>query len=137
MNFRITPRKVRFSIVSVSATLTDFAALITLTSFGVPIILANYISTSLGFIVSFFGSKKYAFKTANHRIKHEIPLFLLITLTGIWLLQPFIIWAIKPFIMELPIMNWGVVVLAKLAASSVTFLWNYLFYTRLVFKKKK
>ena len=137
MNFRITPRKVRFSIVSVSATLIDFAGLITLTSLGVPIIVANYISTSMGFVFSFFGSKKYAFKTANHRIKHEIPLFLIITLTGIWLLQPLIIWAIQPFIKELPVMDWGVVVLAKLAASLVTFLWNYLFYTRLVFRKKK
>lgn len=137
MNTKITPRKKRFSIVSSISTTIDFTILLTLTSFGFPLIGANFISTTTSFIFSFIASKKYAFRTPDHHIKREIVLFVIITLFGIWVIQPLLIWPLQPFITGFGIHGMLVAIIAKLIASLATFIWNYLLYTRLVFKKKK
>lgn len=138
VNFKITPRKIRFSLVSMISTAIDFLILITLTSlFSLPLIGANFISTSTSFIFSFFASKKYAFKTPDHHIKHEAIKFVLVTLSGIWMLQPLLIWQLEPVIRNFGVKGVSVIIIAKLIASLATFIWNYLFYTRIVFNKKK
>ena len=137
MNTKITPRKKRFSIVSSISTTIDFAILLTLTTFGLSIIGANFISTTTSFIFSFFASKKFAFKTPDTPVKREAVLFVVITLFGIWVIQPLLIWPLEPFIAGFGIHGALVTIAAKLIASLATFIWNYLFYTRLVFKKKK
>lgn len=137
VNFKITPRKLRFTLVSSISTALDFAILLTITSLGLPIIAANFISTSISFVFSFFASKKFAFKTPDHHVKHEAVKFLVVTLTGIWVIQPLIIWPLEPIIRDFGVHGILVVVFAKLIASLATFVWNYLFYTRLVFNKKK
>jgi putative flippase GtrA len=136
VNFKITPRKIRFTLVSSISTALDFTLLLIITSFGLPLIAANFISTSTSFVFSFFASKKYAFKTPDHHIKHEAMKFILVTLTGIWIIQPLIIWPLEPFIRGFGIHGVLVIISAKLIASLATFTWNYLFYTRLVFNKK-
>lgn len=137
MTMRVTPRKIRFSLVSSVATAIDFSLLLLLTSFGMTTITANYISSSISFVFSFFANKKFAFRTPDHHIKREAVLFIIVTLTGIWLLQPLIIWKIEDTFDQSIHPTWLVVIIAKIVASFVTFIWNYLFYTRLVFKKKK
>ena len=137
VNFKITPRKLRFTLVSSISTALDFAILLTITSLGLPIIAANFISTSISCVFSFFASKKFAFKTPDHHVKHEAVKFLVVTLTGIWVIQPLIIWPLEPIIRDFGVHGILVVVFAKLIASLATFVWNYLFYTRLVFNKKK
>lgn len=137
VNFKITPRKIRFSLVSSISTAIDFSILLTLTGLGTPLLVANFISTSTSFIFNFFASKKYAFKTPDHHIKHEAAKFIVVTLTGIWIIQPLIMWPLEPFIQTFGLQGFMVVVIAKLIASTATFIWNYLLYTRLVFNKKK
>jgi putative flippase GtrA len=135
VNFKITPRKIRFGLVSSISTTIDFSILLTLTSLGLPIIGANFISTSTSFIFSFFASKKYAFKTPDRHIRHEAIKFVLVTLFGIWVIQPLLIWPLEPLIRGFGLHGILVVIIAKLIASTATFIWNYLFYTRLVFRK--
>lgn len=138
VNFKITPRKIRFTLVSSISTALDFTLLLVITGlFGLPIIAANFISTSISFVFSFFASKKFAFKTPDHHVKHEAVKFLAVTLTGIWVIQPLIIWPLEPFIRDFGIHGILVIIIAKLIASLATFTWNYLFYTRVVFNKKK
>lgn len=137
VNFKITPRKIRFTLVSSISTAIDFTLLIIITSLGLPLIAANFISTSTSFVFSFFASKKYAFRTPDHHIQREAVQFILVTLAGIWIIQPLIMWPLEPFIRGLGIHGFLVIVFAKLIASLATFTWNYLFYTRLVFNKKK
>lgn len=137
INFKITPRKVRFTLVSSISTTLDFTLLIMITSLGLPMIAANFISTSISFVFSFFASKKYAFRTPDHHIQREAVQFILVTLAGIWVLQPLIIWPLEPFIRSFDIHGVLVIIFAKLIASLATFIWNYLFYTRVVFNKKK
>lgn len=137
INFKITPRKIRFTLVSSISTAIDFAILLTITSLGIPIIAANFVSTSISFVFSFFASKRFAFKTPDQHVKHEVIKFILVTLTGIWVIQPLIIWPLEPIIRGFGIHGILVVIFAKLIASLATFTWNYLFYTRLVFNKNK
>jgi putative flippase GtrA len=135
INWKITPRKIRFSLISSLATAIDFSILLTLTTFGLPLIVANLISTSISFVFSFFGSKKFAFRTADHHISREAVQFIVVTLFGIWIIQPLIIWPAEGLLQTLGLRGVMVVVVAKLTASLATFFWNYLWYTRLVFKK--
>jgi putative flippase GtrA len=137
MHVRNARRKIRFSLVSSAATAIDFSLLLFITSFGLGTITANYISSSIAFIFSFFANKKFAFRTPDHHIKREAVLFIIVTLTGIWLLQPLIIWKIEDMFDQSFQPTWLLVIIAKVVASFVTFIWNYFFYTRLVFKKKK
>lgn len=138
VNFKITPRKIRFSLVSSISTAIDFSILLVLTSiFHLPLIGGNFISTSISFVFSFFASKKYAFKTPDHHIKHEALKFILVTLSGIWILQPALMWLIEPIIRDFGVTGVLIIIIAKLLASIATFTWNYLFYTRVVFNKKK
>ena len=136
INWKITPRKIRFSLVSSTATAIDLVVLFTLLSAGMGLLVANLISTSAGFVYSFIASKKYAFKTADHHLPRELVQFLLVTLTGIWALQPLLIWQLEPVLIKFGLHGLLVALVAKLAASLVTFIWNYLWYTRLVFRKK-
>lgn len=137
MHVRNARRKIRFSLVSSIATAIDFSLLLFITSFGLGTITANYISSSIAFVFSFFANKKFAFRTPDHHIKREAVLFIIVTLTGIWLLQPLIIWKIEDMFDQSFQPTWLLVIIAKVVASFVTFIWNYFFYTRLVFKKKK
>ena len=137
MHVRNARRKIRFSLVSSIATAIDFSLLLFITSFGLGTITANYISSSIAFVFSFFANKKFAFRTPDHHIKREAVLFIIVTLTGIWLLQPLIIWKIEDMFDQSFQPTWLLVIIAKVVASFVTFIWNYFFYTRLVFKTKK
>ncbi len=138
VNFKITPRKIRFGLVSSISTAIDFTILLVVTGlFHLPLIGGNFISTSTSFIFSFFASKKFAFKTPDHHIKNEALKFIIVTLSGIWLLQPALMWLLEPVIRDFGITGVLVIIIAKLIASLATFTWNYLFYTRLVFNKKK
>ena len=137
MHVRNARRKIRFSLVSSIATAIDFSLLLFITSFGLGTITANYVSSSIAFVFSFFANKKFAFRTPDHHIKREAVLFIIVTLTGIWLLQPLIIWKIEDMFDQSFQPTWLLVIIAKAVASFVTFIWNYFFYTRLVFKKKK
>lgn len=137
VNLKITPRKIRFSLVSSIATTIDFGILISLTSLlGLPLIASNFISTAVSFIFSFFANKKFSFKTANHHIPREAWQFILVTLFGIWVIQPLIIWPLENLLESFALRGIIAVIIAKLIASIATFFWNYLWYTRVVFKKK-
>lgn len=137
MTMKVTPRKIRFSLVSSTATALDFTLLLILTTCGLSTIAANYISSSISFVFSFFANKKFTFRTPDHHIQREAVLFIIITLFGIWVIQPLIIWPVEDLLRPLGLSGWLLVTIAKLTASIATFFWNYLFYTRLVFKKKK
>lgn len=132
----LTPRKIRFSLVSITATTIDFAVLLIATSVaGLGLIQANYISSTCGFIYSFVANKKFTFKTPNHRVRREALLYIGITLIGIWVIQPLIIWPMEHLLIPTHWPHFVIVVVAKITASLVTFVWNYFGYSRIVFKK--
>ena len=127
--------KIRFAIVGGFNTALDFVLLFLFVNLGFDKIIANYFSTSISLIFSFFANKSFTFKDKSGNAKKQFGLFLLVTLAGLWVLQPIIIW-ISTNALEQYITNESVLLfVAKLIATIGSLIWNYLLYSRLVFKK--
>ncbi len=130
--------KLRFAIVGGVNTALDFSILFTLTMFiGIPKELANFISTSVSFLFSFFANKKYTFKSTSKNLKRQFLLFTIVTLFGLWVIQTIIIAAITPVFTNLGINKPAALLISKLIATAASLIWNYTLYSRVVFKKPK
>lgn len=129
---------VRFAAVGALNTVLDFGLLFIFKSLGIPILIANVMSTSIAFSVSFTLNKKYTFKTTGTNLKREITLFIAVTLFGLWVLQGLVIGLSSPAITTLLHTDTQVtLLLAKLAATVVSMVWNYIMYDRVVFVHKR
>lgn len=127
--------KIRFVIVGGANTALDFLVLFLFVNLGVDKIIANYISTSVALVFSFFANKSFTFKNTNKNAKKQFAMFLVVTLAGLWVLQPIIIW-LSTTVLEPYITNESILLfIAKLIATVGSLIWNYLLYSRLVFKK--
>jgi putative flippase GtrA len=127
--------KIRFGLVGGANTAIDFGLLFILRSLGLPVISANIISTTAAFCFSFFDNKKYTFKSHGGNVKRELLLFVVVTLFGLWVLQNIVMQLIL-----LPLNTTGLpgetsLLIAKVLATFVSLVWNYVMYSRLVFKK--
>ena len=132
---RNNPQLIRFGIVGGVNTALDFGLLFIFKALGVPVEVANIISTGLAFVFSFFANKKYTFKSTDTNVVREMVLFLIVTLTGLWGLQTIIIAGLHAPLIEM-VKNTDVALLtAKLVATIASLTWNYVFYSKLVFKK--
>ena len=131
-------QKVRFGAIGIVNTAVDFGLYSVLSYVaGLPLIIANLISTSAGFIVSFFLNRKFTFDSKNERKLHEFFRFLATTLVGLWIIQPLIIYYCKTLFTLFHFSGIWTVVLPKAAAILVGLVWNYLWYANFVFVKKR
>lgn len=130
-------QKFRFGLVGIVNTIIDFTVFGALTSLGVNVIFANYVSTSSALIFSYITNKRYTFRRSGENIKRESVLFLLFTLIGLWVIQPLSIAAIVELSHQATNTDpstsifWG----AKILAVGVTLVWNYATYNKYVFPK--
>lgn len=130
--------KLRFTIVGSINTVIDFSILFTLTTlFNIPKELANFISTFVAFLFSFFANKKYTFKSTSKNLKKQFLLFTIVTLFGLWVIQTIIITAITPVFTNLGVNKPAALLISKLIATAASLIWNYTLYSRVVFKKSK
>lgn len=127
--------KLRFGVVGGANTAIDFGILFVLVFLGVDKIFANFISTSTAFVFSFFVNRSFTFKSTTKTTKKQIGLFVVITLFGLWVIQPIIItgvgWMINDFGLRGPL----VLLIGKVCATAVTLVWNYVLYRKFVFIK--
>ena len=130
--------KLRFTIVGSINTVIDFSILFTLTTlFNVPKELANFISTFVAFLFSFFANKKYTFKSTSKNLKRQFLLFTIVTLFGLWVIQTIIIATITPVFTNLGVNKPAALLISKLIATVASLIWNYTLYSKMVFKKPK
>ena len=126
--------KIRFGIVGLANTALDFIILFTLTAFGLDKIVANYASTTVAFVFSFFINRSFTFKSKDRNIRRQFILFVVVTLIGLWIIQPLVIagasWLLASSMLAEPV----ILFIAKVIATVASLIWNYLFYSRLVFK---
>lgn len=129
-------QKGRFLLVGAAATTIDFGILFLL-RFGlqIAVVPANIGSTSLAFCFSFFANKKYTFKSDGQSLLRQMALFTVVTLFGLWVIQGTIIHLIMPLITSFLSESSLALFVSKLLATAATLLWNYLLYSRIVFKK--
>ena len=118
-------------------TALDFGLLFVFKALGVPVELANIMSTGLAFIFSFFANKKYTFKTTDTNIVREMISFVVVTLFGLWVLQTVVISTTLSLIEQTVRHHSLALLLAKLLATVVSLIWNYLLYSRFVFRQTK
>lgn len=126
--------KLRFGAVGVVNTVIDFSILFLLTSFfAVPAIFANIVSTSVALCVSFLLNKRAVFKNTSEGWGRQLVLFAAITLTGLWGLQTIVILTVVGAFEQFIGHTW-VLLVAKLIATIASLAWNYLWYSRVVFR---
>ena len=127
--------KIKYAIVGGFNTLLDFVLLFVFVALGVDKILANYFSTGIAMGFSFFANKSFTFKNDSPKVKRQFILFIAVTIIGMWVIQPIVIWAstslLAPYITNESINLF----IAKLIATVASLIWNYILYSRLVFKK--
>ena len=131
--------KVRFITVGAINTLVDFGILLSLILLlNFPLLIANVLSTSCALAVSYLLNKKAVFDSDEKHTIRQIVLFLVVTLTGLWVLQTLTILGVRTLIES----YWSgidaalAVVVGKVVATVVSLTWNYLWYSRVVFKKE-
>lgn len=125
-------QKLRFASVGILNTALDFGLLFLGVWLGLPKIGANYISTGIAFLFSFFMNRSFTFKSKGSAKKQIAP-FLVVTMIGLWVLQPIVILAITSW---LSVVNETITLFAaKILASVVTLVWNFVMYKRFVFNK--
>lgn len=127
--------KLRFGVVGGANTALDFGILFSLVFLGIDKFVANFISTSIAFVFSFFVNKSFTFKSTTGNAKKQFGLFVLITLFGLWVIQPIIITEVSWMISRFGIPDSIVLFIGKLSATVVTLVWNYVLYAKYVFKK--
>lgn len=125
----------RFAVVGAANTILDFGILFTLRSFGIPLVVANIVSTTTAFLASFVANKKYIFKTQGTNVKREVLLFILVTLFGLWVLQSVVLWLLSPLLTQLLNSQHVVLLVGKLLATAASMIWNYVLYSLVVFKE--
>lgn len=129
--------KLRFGLVGIANTTLDFVLLFLLVSLGIDKIIANYISTSIAFVFSFFVNKSFTFKSKGGNAFKQFLTFLGITIVGMWIIQPLVITGVS-WLLAGTGWNEGIILfIAKLVATVASLIWNYTLYSRFVFKKKE
>lgn len=118
-------------------TALDIGILFVLKSLGVPVSYANVVSTSVAFCFSFFANKRYTFNGREGNVVHQMTLFIVVTLFGLWVLQTIVIQLTLPLWGALLSNGQLALLAAKLAATVVSLSWNYILYEKLVFAKKE
>lgn len=131
--------KVRFITVGVINTVVDFSILLSLSLLlNFSVLIANVVSTSCALTVSYLLNKKAVFDGEAKHTARQIVLFLIVTLTGLWVLQTLTILGVSALIKSSTV---GIdtalaVVIGKVIATVVSLTWNYIWYSRVVFKKE-
>ncbi|ALG15556.1 sugar translocase [Kibdelosporangium phytohabitans] len=117
---------VRFGLVGAANTLLDACVFLAIAALGVPLVVANLISTSAGMLLSFALNRTYTFRTAGTDVRRQAVLFFAVTLTGLWVVQAGVI----ALLASAPL------VVAKGTGIAAGMVWNYVLYRRLVFRQR-
>ena len=127
--------KLRFGLVGVANTTIDISLLFFLTFLGLPSLAANIVSTSCAFTFSFFVNRTYTFHSHGNA-KRQAILFIVVSLFSLWGIQSAVIWLITTLLADTTLEQSLVLLIAKLIAVVASLIWNYIMYSRVVFKEK-
>ncbi len=125
-------------LVGTLNTVVDFSILFSLVTFlHLPSLLANIISTSVALTVSYLLNKRAVFGNTDTHNPRQVMLFVVITLAGLWILQGVVIETVLHLTHAwLPQHGSAGLLAAKAIATLFSLSWNYLWYSRVIFKKE-
>ena len=127
--------KIRYLFVGGFNTLLDFVLLFLFVWLGIDKIPANYLSTGIAMVFSFFANRSFTFKNKDPRAKRQFILFFIVTIIGMWVIQPIVISFVTLATSSLITNSALNLFIAKIIATIASLIWNYMLYSRLVFKK--
>lgn len=132
-----------FSLIGVFNTLFDLVLYVIFQNLTHSILIANIIATSAALIGSYFLNSRLTFKSKKWTARGFF-LFVAVTIFGLWFLQTGVIYLITPLVDAIPEFLWHIfgplestmkIVAPKIFATAVTFVWNFLWYNKVIFKK--
>lgn len=129
--------KLRFGLVGLVNTTIDFGILFGLVALGLPTLVSNFVSTSVALSFSYIANKKFTFKHTGKNSTKQMVYFLVITLFGLWIIQPVIIEETKLFVSQFventTFGKYLILCVGKGLATFASLTWNYLLYRKFVF----
>lgn len=135
----------RFGSVGMLNTVIDVTLFIVLRHAGLNILFANILSTSVALCMSYILNFRFTFRSSHSN--NRLVWFFGITCFGLWILQPIVMTAIIKADSIVPLLRLAETItgnhslaynaLPKLAATGVTLVWNYVWYSYKIFAKTK
>lgn len=126
----------RFALVGGFNTALDFVLLFLLVyAAHLNTYLSNVISTGICLVISFFLNKKWTFRSDGDA-RGQFVAFLVVTLVGLWGVQNALIWMVSGVLADV-FDDALVLLIAKGVATVGSLTWNYLLYSRLVFRNRE
>lgn len=132
--------KLKFILVGLLNTAVDFGIFnLLLLAFNVQPVVASIFSTTTAMVVSFLLNRNFVFKRGGKFNGREALQFFGVTLVGLWVVQSLVISQVSGFLhgMLFTPQAWASDDIAKVVAIGASTVWNYLWYSRLVFATKK
>jgi putative flippase GtrA len=127
----ITPTQLRFGLFGVCNTAVDLLGYAALVSLGLPFLVASFISTTAGLLLSFTLNRNFTFRSRNGDVRSQALWFLAVTGFGLWFMQPVVIMLVNS---AFPGIN---VLIPKVAGIAIGLVWNYLLYNKVVFRPER
>lgn len=133
-----------FSIIGIFNTFFDIALYFVIYNASKSIIIANLLATSAALVGSYLLNSKLTFKTKQWTAKSFIG-FVVVTVFGLWVLQTAAIYGLTHLLKSVPENLWqhlgsfetsAKTLIPKLLATVITFVWNYLWYNKVIFKNE-
>lgn len=129
-------QKIRFGMVGMINMLIDTSFYTLLVYASVGVIVANYVSTTVAVVAGHFLHRRLTFRASAANPYKSLTQFMLVTLFGLWVLQPIVIYCVHHAVEQYHLVIPGllVIVVPKLCAIGLVMFWNYYWYSRVVFK---
>ncbi|MEV6910233.1 GtrA family protein [Amycolatopsis sp. NPDC051071] len=125
----ISATQVRFGLVGVANTLLDAIGFALLATLGVPLFVANFLSTTAGMLLSFTLNRNFTFRSKGEDVRRQAILFFAVTAFGLWVVQALVILAVTTAFPGIHLL------IPKFAGIAVGLVWNYLLYSKVVFRR--
>ncbi len=125
----ISATQLRFGLVGVANTLLDAIGFAVLATAGVPLFVANFLSTTAGMLLSFTLNRNFTFRAKGGDVRRQVILFFAVTAFGLWVVQALIIFAVTAAFPGVHLL------IPKFAGIAVGLVWNYLLYDKVVFRQ--
>jgi putative flippase GtrA len=143
-----TTQAKRFAIIGASNALLDLIMTYAWSTWvGIPYFWANFLSTTVCFAISFIANRHWAFSKNRENLLYQMVTFTAVSLFAAWIIQGLIVqWFTTPINQLLNSLGWNLdflglgrlnlgLILAKLLGSATGMVWNFGFYSTLVFGK--
>lgn len=132
--------KLKFIVVGALNTAVDFGVFnLLLLVFNMQPVMASIISTTIAMMVSFLLNRNFVFKRGGKFKGREALEFFAVTVVGLWVVQSLVISQVSGFVHGMLFTSevWASDDIAKVVAIGASTIWNYLWYSRLVFATKE